>query len=136
MYLVWSLALKSIDIQRFKDSLVQNIFHANRLNFRNKLSSTLKDPVTGNKKTNKLGHGVRVAHKNKKSSRFAGLKKKDPLYPPRREPDQPVNLWTIPTLAGLEVSPGGFRAEFRTVLGKAQTSRVEASQGVYCPGFI
>ena len=50
--------------------------------------------------------------------------------------NQPVNLWTMPTLAGLEVSPGGFCAECRTVLGKAQAQRVEVSQGVYCPGFI
>ena len=35
------------------------------------------------------------------------------------EPNQPVNLWTMPTLAGLRVSLGGFRAECRTVLGKA-----------------
>ena len=36
----------------------------------------------------------------------------------------------------LECSLGGFRAEGRTVLGKAQASRVEASQGFYCLGFI
>ena len=40
------------------------------------------------------------------------------------------------TLAGLGVSPGGFRAESRTVLGKAQALRVEASQGFYYSGFI
>ena len=34
------------------------------------------------------------------------------------------------------MSPGGFRAESRTVLGKAQVLRVEASQAFYCPGFI
>ena len=33
------------------------------------------------------------------------------------------------TLVGLRVSLGGFRAESRTVLGKAQAPRVEASQG-------
>ena len=42
----------------------------------------------------------------------------------------------LPTLVGLGVSPGGFRAESRTVLGKAQAPRVEASQGVYYSGFI
>jgi len=44
----------------------------------------------------------------------------------------------MPTLAklDLECSPGGFRAESKTVLGKAQPTRVEASQGFYCPGFI
>ena len=47
-----------------------------------------------------------------------------------------VNLWTMPTLAGLGVSPGGLCAECRTVLGKAQAPRVEASLGVYCPDFI
>jgi len=52
------------------------------------------------------------------------------------EQNQPVNLWTMPTLAGLGVSPGGFRAECRTVLGKTQAPRVEASQGNYYPGFI
>jgi len=36
----------------------------------------------------------------------------------------------------LECSPGGFRAESKTVLGKAQSPRVEASQGFYCSGFI
>ena len=38
--------------------------------------------------------------------------------------------------AGLGVSPGGFRAECRTVLGKTQAPRMEASQGNYYPGFI
>ena len=33
-------------------------------------------------------------------------------------------------------SPGSFRAESKTVLGKAQASRVEASQGFYWSGFI
>ena len=42
----------------------------------------------------------------------------------------------LPTLAGLGVSPDSFRAESKTVLGKAQASRVEASQEFYCPGFI
>ena len=36
----------------------------------------------------------------------------------------------------LEYSPGGFRAESKTVLGEAQAPRVEASQGFDCPGFI
>ena len=40
------------------------------------------------------------------------------------------------TLVGLGVSLGGFRAENRTVLGKAQAPRVEASQGFYSSGFI
>ena len=40
------------------------------------------------------------------------------------------------TLAGLGVSPGGFRAESRAVLGKSQAPRVEASQGFYYSGFI
>ena len=34
------------------------------------------------------------------------------------------------------MSLGGFRAKSRTVLGKAQTPRVEASQGFYYSGFI
>ena len=42
------------------------------------------------------------------------------------ELNQPVNLWTMLTLAGLGVSPGDFRAESRTVLGKAQAPHVEA----------
>ena len=37
----------------------------------------------------------------------------------------------LPTLAGLGVSPGGFRAEGRAVLSKAQAPRVEASQGFH-----
>ena len=40
------------------------------------------------------------------------------------------------TLAGLGVFSGRFCAESKTVLGKAQAPRVEASQGFYCPGFI
>ena len=72
--------------------------------------------------------------------------------------NQPVNLWTMPTLAGIGVlsgqfscwkdgwspsiqaykcwkcSPGDFRAESKTVLGKAQSPRVKASQGFYCSG--
>ena len=36
----------------------------------------------------------------------------------------------------LECSPGGFRAESKTILGKAQYPRVKASQGFCCPGFI
>ena len=36
----------------------------------------------------------------------------------------------------LESSPGGFRADGRTVLGEAQYPRVKASQGFYCSGFI
>ena len=50
--------------------------------------------------------------------------------------------WTSPstcsllTLAGLGVSQGGFRAESRTVLGKAQAPRVEVSQRFYWSGFI
>ena len=51
------------------------------------------------------------------------------------EANQPVNLWTMPTLE-LECSPGGFRAESKTVLGKVQSPRVKASQGFYCSGFI
>jgi hypothetical protein len=33
-------------------------------------------------------------------------------------------------------SPGGFHAESRTILGKAQAPQVETSQGFYCSGFI
>ena len=33
-------------------------------------------------------------------------------------------------------SPGGFRAESKTVLGEDRAPRVEASQGFDCPGFI
>ena len=33
-------------------------------------------------------------------------------------------------------SPGGFCAESKTVLGKAQYPRVKTSQGFYCSGFI
>ena len=48
------------------------------------------------------------------------------------------------TLAGLGVSPGGFRSESKTVLGKVLKARPswvklrhqEASQGFYCPRFI
>ena len=40
------------------------------------------------------------------------------------------------TLAGLGVSPDGFCAESRTVLGNAQAPRVETSQGFYYSGFI
>ena len=36
----------------------------------------------------------------------------------------------------LECSPGIFRAESKTVLGKAQSPQMEASQGLYCSGFI
>ena len=36
----------------------------------------------------------------------------------------------------LECSPGGFRAKGRTVLGKAQSPRVKASQGFCYSGFI
>jgi len=36
----------------------------------------------------------------------------------------------------LECSPDGFRAERKTVLSKAQSPRVKASQGFYCSGFI
>ena len=36
----------------------------------------------------------------------------------------------------LECSLGGFRADSKTVLGKAQSPRVKASQGFYCSGFI
>ena len=39
------------------------------------------------------------------------------------------------TLAGLGVSPGGFRAESRTFLG-SQAPRVEAFQGFYYSDFI
>ena len=39
-------------------------------------------------------------------------------------------------LAELECSPGGFRAEGRTVLDEAQYPRVKASRGFYCSGFI
>ena len=45
--------------------------------------------------------------------------------------------WTWSVLR--ECSPGGFRAESKTVLGKAKapqvTDRVEASQGFYRSGF-
>ena len=34
------------------------------------------------------------------------------------------------------MSPGGFRAKSRAVLGIAQAPRVKASQGFYCSGFI
>jgi len=33
-------------------------------------------------------------------------------------------------------SPGGFRAESKTVLGEYRAPGVEASQGFDCPGFI
>ena len=52
------------------------------------------------------------------------------------EPNQPVNLWTMHTFTGLGVFSGRFRAESKTVLSKAQSARVEASWGFYCPGFI
>ena len=44
-----------------------------------------------------------------------------------------LELWA---LSFAKCSPGGFRAESKTVLGKAQAPRVEASQRFYCPGFI
>ena len=52
------------------------------------------------------------------------------------EANQPVNLWTMPTLAGIGVLSGRFRAESKTVLGKAQSPRVKTSQGFYCSGLI
>ena len=49
---------------------------------------------------------------------------------------QQTNKQTNNHTNGLLVSPGGFRAESKTVLGKAQAPRVEACQGFYCLGFI
>ena len=49
------------------------------------------------------------------------------------EMNQPVNLWTMLTLAGIGLLSNRFRAESKTVLGKAQYPRVKASQG-FCTG--
>jgi len=58
--------------------------------------------------------------------------------PARQLVDNAYLSWTWSVLR--ECSPGGFRAESKTVWGKAQaprlTDEVEASQGFYCPGFI
>ena len=54
------------------------------------------------------------------------------VHPLRRTSPSTCRLLT---LAGLGVSPGGFRAESRTVVG-SQAPRVEASQGFYYSSFI